>query len=124
MAIPTNGHLVTDSAIGGFVGADGEPIEFEKQKDGSYTAKEVFVPLGFDEKGKESGKVKYTYSLTPNGRGFLEVSVAKQRVYTKEQKEEALATGEIVPGTLEAPVPEKDLKKSSSSSGKKGSKHK
>ena len=114
MVQPTKGQLIANAALGGFVDPNGKGIEWELQKDGSYTAKEVIVPLGFDEKGKETGQVKYTYSLTPNGRGFLEVGVTKQRIYTKEQKEKAVNTGEILPGAEQSPVPEKDLKKQES----------
>lgn len=119
MPQPTKGQLIANAGLGGFVDPTGKGIEWELQKDGSYSAKEVIVPLGFDEKGNETGQVKYTYSLTPNGRGFLEVDVTKQRIYNKKQKEEAVATGEILPGTEVAPVPEKELKKQESSSSKK-----
>jgi len=113
MVQPTNGQLVTDSAIGGFIGADGKGVEWEKQKDGSYTA-ECKVPLAFDEKGKVQGEVKYTYFLTPNGRGFLEVGVSKVKLLTKEQ---AVVAELENPGNTVA-VPEKDLKKGGKAKGK------
>lgn len=119
MPQPTKGQLIANAGLGGFVDPNGKGIEWELQKDGSYSAKEVIVPLGFDEKGKETGQVKYTYSLTPNGRGFLEVGVAKQRIYTKDQKEEAVKTGEIVPGTPQTPVPEKETRSSTASKSRR-----
>ena len=112
MVQPTNGQLIGQNGIGGLTDANGDTINFVKEKDGSYKPVELFTPLGFDEKGKVTGQVKYTYSLTPKG-DWLEVGVAKQKVFTKEQEEKAKASGVIVAGqeAAQGPIPEKDLKK-------------
>ena len=108
MTVPTEGQLVTEGAIGGFIGADGKGIEWKKQDDGSYIS-ECKVPLAFID-GKPNGEVKYTYSLVPDGKGYLRISVAKAKLLTKEQAVQAEAEKAVV-GDHTVPVPEKDLKK-------------
>ena len=85
MVQPTNGYII----LGGgnppaFEGPDGKVIEWKKEEDGSYTCEPIETPLGFDEKGKETGKVKYTYALVPDGKGNLVVSSVKQKVLTEK----------------------------------------
>ena len=84
MVQPTNGFII----LGGtnppaFVDANNDAIEWKKEDDGRFTTKEIVKPLGYDDKGKETGKVRYTYALVPDGKGNLVVSVNKQKELTK-----------------------------------------
>jgi len=119
MVQPTNGQLIGQNGIGNLQDANGDTIQFEKDKDGNYKPVELFTPLGYDEKGKITGQVKYIYSITPKGDWF-EVGVAKQKVFTKEQEEKAKESGVIVAGQegAQGPIPEKDIKKAEKESDK------
>ena len=81
MAQPTTGQIVHKSQIPSFEDAAGNKINWEV-KDGIYTA-DCEVPLAFDEKGKQQGSVKYTYTMTPDGNEFV-ITVGKEKIPAKE----------------------------------------
>lgn len=101
MAQPTSGQIVSKTKIPVFEDANGEPIQFELQKDGNYTAPECEVPLGFDEKGKKTGVVKYTYTLTADGNNYV-VGVNKVKELTKAGEKAGVDIG----SSENIPVPE------------------